>query len=43
MSYSVNIKQSGAGDTFAIQVEDTTTIAEMKNKCIEAKPDLEIE
>jgi len=41
MSYSINIKQSGAGETFAIQVSDDTTVALLKGLCNVAKPELD--
>jgi len=30
MSYTINIKQSGAGETFSIEVTNETTVGEMK-------------
>ena len=41
MSYSINIKQSGAGETFAIQVSDDTTVAQLKVLCTEVKTEYE--
>jgi ubiquilin len=43
MPYSIHIKQSGAGETFSIEVEDTTTVGEMKSKCCVQRTELEVE
>jgi hypothetical protein len=43
MSFTVNVKMSGAGETFELSVENTTTVAEMKEKCTVAKEGLEKE
>ena len=43
MSFTINVKMSGAGETFSITVETTTTVKEMKALCVGAKTDLEAE
>jgi ubiquilin len=42
MSFSVNVKMSGAGETFAIAIENATTVAEMKEKCNGHNGELEV-
>lgn len=41
MSFTINVKMSGAGETFSIEVQPTSTIKEMKGLCVAAKSDLE--
>ena len=42
MSFSVNVKMSGAGETFSVEVSNETTVGEMKEKCTTVKTDLEV-